>query len=464
MSAGLLAVQWAASALFLFLWAITGWGDFKTRKIRNRSLRAAAAAVGAGYLVLLATTGLGIAGRVAVFPYWGYYGEALSAVAACAAAALGLWWLGVWPAGDAKLFILLAALYPLTNIFAAGGVRLLFLSALINAFLPACGAVFLSAGRHVLATRLLHRRHFLLQLGWKKELHFLLDSLRAGAAALAGSAASAARAAAAEPGRAVSAVAGWAAGTAVMSLISYALKGLLVSPLLFGLFWGGVFLLWNRLAGVLGAAQARALAVALGAGLLFIHPPAHWSELGRIFMNLSLFNLFLGLGASWAMTVLVGDAGAAYLVTAFLPVLVGGIAAVAATAAARAGSLAALPGRAALTLAGMGAFFGLSLALVRLWDREVLPNSIEDVSAYAVLAPGFVERLRQDPEFFAAHFPRLYADGLTPEQARAVRDWCARRGVEAIPLTPTISFAAWIFLGFFLSRMLGGGHVISLIL
>ena len=109
----------------------------------------------------------------------------------------------------------------------------------------------------------------------------------------------------------------------------------------------------------------------------------------------------------------------------------------------------------------MGAFFGLSLVLVRLWDQEVQPSAIGEVSSYVVLAPAFIERLRGDPEFFEEHFSRLYADGLTASQAQALQEWCAREGVEMIPLTPTISFAAWIFLGFFLARIMRGAHVMG---
>ena len=107
-------------------------------------------------------------------------------------------------------------------------------------------------------------------------------------------------------------------------------------------------------------------------------------------------------------------------------------------------------------------FFGLSLVLVRLWDQEVLPSAIGEVSSFAVLAPGFIERLKLDREYFEEHFSRLYADGLTGEQAKALQDWCAREGVEMIPLTPTISFAGWIFLGFFLARIMMGGDVMRL--
>jgi hypothetical protein len=103
------------------------------------------------------------------------------------------------------------------------------------------------------------------------------------------------------------------------------------------------------------------------------------------------------------------------------------------------------------------------MVLVRLWDHEVLPSHLSQVSTYVVLAPAFIDRLRQDPEFFEEHFSRLYADGLTSGQAEALREWCVREGVETISLTPTISFASWIFLGFFLAFVLKGAHVLQLL-
>ncbi|MFI5361192.1 MAG: hypothetical protein ACHQ49_04415 [Elusimicrobiota bacterium] len=462
MNAGLMTVQVASSALFFYLWIVMGWADFHRQKIRNQYLRYAAWGVSSGYAFLLAMTVLGCFNRIGVFPYWGYYQEALANAFLCGAAALALWWFGVWPAGDAKLFILLAVLYPLTNFIAASDYRRLFLVALINTFIPASVAVFLRAARYVFETRLIHRRHFLVQLGWRKELDFLLDSVReraSGLGAVRSSAAEFARAAAASPGPFLARTGLWVANMMVLSFFSYYLKDFFRSPILFTLFWGAMFLFWSRLATVIGASYTRAAVAALGAALLFFRPPAHWPDIGRIFLNLSLFNFFFRMGIRWTMTVLSGSAGAAYVVTLLLPLAGAG----AAAAAARLGGAAPVYVHTFLVLAGMGVFFGLSLVLVRLWDQEVLPSAIGEVSSYAVLAPGFIERLRLDSEFFEEHFSRLYADGLTGPQAQALQEWCAREGVDMIPLTPTISFAAWIFLGFFLARIMKGAHVMGLL-
>ena len=461
-----MTVQVGSSALFFYLWIVMGWADFNRQKIRNQYLRYAAWGVASGYALLLVMTLLGAFKCIGVFPFWGFYQEALASAFLCGAAALALWWFGVWPAGDAKLFILLAALYPLTNFIAASDYRRLFLVALINTFIPASIAVFLRAGRYVFATRLIHRRHFLVQLGWKKELHFLLESIRERASRLGSwrsSAAEFVREAAARPGPFLARTCQGAVNMLVLSFFSYYLKDFFRSPILFTLFWGGIFLFWSRLAAVIGAAYSRAAVAVLGAALLFFRPPTHWPDLWRIFLNLSLFNFFFRMGIRWTMTVLSGSAGAAYVVTFLLPLLGAGAAAAVGAAASRLGGGAPVYVHTFVVLAGMGAFFGLSLVLVRLWDQEVLPSAIGEVSSYAVLAPAFIERLRLDPEFFEEHFSRLYADGLTGAQAQALQEWCAREGVDMIPLTPTISFAAWIFLGFFLARVMRGAHVMGLL-
>ncbi|NNN04453.1 MAG: hypothetical protein HKL90_00995 [Elusimicrobia bacterium] len=413
-------------------------------------------------MILLVMSILGGLRWIEVFPRGIFYREALSNVFLCATAAGALWWFGVWPAGDAKLFLLLAALYPLTTLGGPSYGRRLFLIALINTFIPASIAVFLRALHYVYSTRLSHRRHFFIQLGWGKAVHFIYDSLREAIGTPESwriKAARSIRSIAAQPG----AFAGFAALQGLqmlaLSLFSYYLKGFFSSPILFTMFWGVVFVLWNRLSVVIGANYCRLLLGVLGVALVVIRPPTHWMDVWRILLDLSIFSMFIQLGTRWTMLVLTGSVGAASVLTIALPLLGGACAAV-----MRVIAVPYAVERTILALAAMGVFFGLSLVLVRLWDHEVLPSAIGEVSSYSVLAPGFIERLRQDAEFFEEHFSRLYADGLTPSQAQALQEWCARNGVEMIPLTPTISFAFWIFLGFFLAWVMKGENVMGFLL
>ena len=50
--------------------------------------------------------------------------------------------------------------------------------------------------------------------------------------------------------------------------------------------------------------------------------------------------------------------------------------------------------------------------------------------------------------------------GLTPDQARVLRAWCRDNEIAEVPLAPTISFANWIYLGYFLTALLQG-HVLQ---
>jgi len=78
---------------------------------------------------------------------------------------------------------------------------------------------------------------------------------------------------------------------------------------------------------------------------------------------------------------------------------------------------------------------------------------------YLVLSPAFLRRLEADGDFIR-RLGWLYPDGLTLEQARTLRGWCAAQGVVEIPLARTVSFAFWIFLGFFITLILKG-HVLE---
>jgi hypothetical protein len=462
-NAVLAAVQWGCVLLFGLLWFQVGWTDFKRQKILGTHLRRGAAAVLAAYGVLFLLTVLGLANLVSVYPHWNFYKAAFMNVALCGGAAIALWWFGVWPAGDAKLFMLVGGMYPLTCLNADMDSRRLFLVALTNTFLPACAAVFLRAAQYVYATRLAHRRQFLQQLGWRREADFLASGVTTAIRAVVARGAGHVKSVSLENfdlrARIISA-GDWLLNLAAMSLLSYAMKDFFRSPILFSVLWGGAMLARARFAPGLGGGAVR-LALLAGSGLfLYFTPHDRWPQIWTIFKSLSLFSVFFYFGVKWAAGLAIGDLASAYVMTLIVPLV--------AVALGLAASWLGIGwhgsgARNALVLCAMGVFFGLTLVLVRLWDHEVEPRALQDLSAFAVLSPAFVDTLRQDESFFEEHFGRLYADGLTLEQAAAVQDWCARKGIKAVQLTPTISFASWIFFGYFLSRLLGGGTVLAVI-
>jgi hypothetical protein len=73
-----------------------------------------------------------------------------------------------------------------------------------------------------------------------------------------------------------------------------------------------------------------------------------------------------------------------------------------------------------------------------------------------VLHRSFHKLMSEDEDFYGEHFESSYADGLTPGQAEALKSWCAENGIETVPMTTTMSFAHWIFLGYFATWALGG--------
>lgn len=500
-----------AWGFFAWLWVVITRGDWYYQQIKHRPLLFGLGAASLGYAALAINTLAGIWGKSAHFHYWGYYWAAGGHVFLCAFSGLGLWVFRVWPAGDAKLFMLLSILYPLLS--AGFDPQRSFLMILINIFIPACLFLFAKAILYVFDTRLRHWRDSLARLGWRREWDFLrgqalqyawdlrLDFSRRG---------SAIRAELAQQGLgpALSRVRGllpqvgqWLTGMALACLISYYLHDFVRSPIMLSLVCLGLFLLWNQIRQALGPALSRLVFLGTLAGFMIWNPPQDWGRLAALLGNISVFSFFMFLGMNWAMSLMAGGSmgvgGFLFpLVASLLAMAVGqfwGYAAQGAGWAYRAASSALWSARGqgaevgaglapagastidswrgglysgmVLTLAHLaflGLFFGLALVLVRKWDEEVRPtHDGQGVSSRLLLAPDFIERLREDEEFFETHFQRLYPDGLTHEQAMALREWCAKNGIEKVPLAPTMSFAFWIFLGVFVSLCLRGGHVLE---
>jgi hypothetical protein len=68
-----------------------------------------------------------------------------------------------------------------------------------------------------------------------------------------------------------------------------------------------------------------------------------------------------------------------------------------------------------------------------------------------ILAPQSLELVRKDADFYAEHFATRYPDGMTEAQADALRRWCVERSIDRLAMQKTLSFAFWIFLGYFLT-------------
>ena len=146
--------RWCAAAALFLLGAAASYSDLRDRRVPNRLIAAGLAAATAIFLASAAESLLGYLGArpfgldMTYLP-WLWYARALEHFFLSAAAGWTLWKLGVWPAGDAKLYLTLCWLLPLSKWSLAGFPDLLFLVVLINAFVPAGLVYALEAAAHI---------------------------------------------------------------------------------------------------------------------------------------------------------------------------------------------------------------------------------------------------------------------------------------------------------------------------
>ena len=444
-----------ALGVFFLLWIWIGWLDWRHQKIRHYALGVGVILIAAAYFWLLKSA-------PGVFGGESYFLIFLRASAVhmvlCSLAAGLLWWLRIWPAGDSKLFIVLGALYPVMNLPRSISEDRVFLAILINIFIPAVIYIFLRSAGHIISTRVLHQRHFLIQLGWRRELQFyrvrFLEALRRWPAAMEKF-----RAVLYHPGSVALAAFWRLADLAWVTLISSVFSDLITAPSVLSLFSLLFFFAWMRISAILGSRRSEVLRWT-AAGLVIAIHPVSVARFFALFGRISIFSLFVYAGMQWSFRSALG--GLALLLPFSLPVA--GVL-VARIAAFFAGQAVPWVMRAseAVNVALMGLFFGVTWVMVKIWDeqdRDV--RTPERITHRVMPTPKFLEGVRQlDRRFYERELGTLYADGLTIEQAEALAKWCRRRSINAIPITPTMSFASWIFLGFFISRCLGGGHVLE---
>ncbi|MFA6030872.1 MAG: hypothetical protein WC969_13520 [Elusimicrobiota bacterium] len=370
----------AAAAVLFLLW---GWRaareDLATKRIPNRRVLQGFALCGALLAWELALTGLGNAGRVERFLLWNFYGDFARHLSLCVVGGLTLWVGGVWPAGDAKLFMACAALLPLLRPDLRLFPHSLFLGILVNIFIPAAVVLFTAGLRHRATapsdgTSLLFR---------------------------AGKAFAAWRAAAPETLKQVPAYAvNLAAIFLVQALLSEAMSGGLARVLRRPtLLYFLLFFLWERASVWLRDRRAaRASLVLLAVYLLsaWLREPRLLGVLGLSLVRMLEFSLFFFLGRVVISAILEGRA-----------------------------------------------------------TRWIMP---EDLRPGMVLTPRQLDILRSDEDFFAEHFEPLFVEGVTEEQAAALRQWMATHPVKdaRVEVSEGEPFGLWIVVGSALTLLLGG--------
>jgi hypothetical protein len=436
-------LRYYAWAVFLYGWARMGWIDWNEQRIRHRYMVTVCALAMAGLAALLASSSFDVGADALWWKDLAWH------LAATGAAAFLLWSLRVWPAGDTKLFFLLAFVAPMMR--APGSFRggTIFLENLINTFVPAACYLLLAATSYLWSTRFAQQARFLEQLGPQRAPGFLVVKTREGWAAMVAEIKGWAVQARETPGAFLLGVASWVAQMAVMSLVTYYLQDRITSTFVRTLLCFAIFFGWSRFAANLGRTRALTLTAAVFAGLLAWKGRMDWAGLTFAFGHISVFSLFLFFGIQVAFRAVAGQS--AFMVLPFLfliPTLI------------PFGRLWGIIPAGLGTWALMGLVFGLAMVFVRIWDAESYESVRPDqIKPFMNLGPVLVEAIESD-EDFREEFGSFYADGLTPRQAEALRAWCLENAIESVPLAPTISFANWIYLGYFLTVVLQG-HVLQ---
>ncbi len=145
----------AAAAALAWLAVVVVREDALESKIRNRHLAAGLGACVAVYLLQAALTAAGSWGLLQNWFFWKFYWLSLRHLGISLAAGVALWLLNVWPAGDAKLFVVCAVFLPIIRPGLRTFPNYLFLHLLANIFVVA--ALFLVARSFMDVARALWR-------------------------------------------------------------------------------------------------------------------------------------------------------------------------------------------------------------------------------------------------------------------------------------------------------------------
>ncbi len=377
-------------ALFVLLGLVVSYEDWKERKIRNRWILAGLGLCAAFLTFFLVNSALGYGGVRLASNYdeavlldighyympWGYYARLALHAALSFACAYALWRYSVWPAGDAKLFIVFALILPLVNPNLPGFPRMLFVVMLINIFVPA--GLILSVETLV---RLAARAPILARTDWRKEAHAWLDAAR------------------------VRLIDHWPHRYNLLAL----------SVNLFAFFT--LFRFGQRW--LLGAAAGPAGRLLVFSGLILV-----WSPVQRLLCNRIL-----------SACALCGLAAAA-LAAAFL----------------RGVDVLAWIRLGVAMMFNFGMLLSVArVALGALAERQSLASvPADEVHAGMILAEPTWQVLRREPRL-AQQLGASYCDGLTADEAQAVKSWLVLDGsrdkLAQCRFYRAVPFAAWIFLG-----------------
>ncbi|MBI3297823.1 MAG: hypothetical protein HYZ75_06655 [Elusimicrobia bacterium] len=428
-------VRLAAWAAFMVLFGVFAWTDLRVKKIRNGALAWGLASALTGYAALAFWTWR----AEGMYLVWPFYGAALAHAAAAWAAGLALWQLRLWPAGDAKLFMMLGTLFPLLVPQTPLAPWRATLSTLMNCFIPAALGIVVSAFVWLWRTRVARRIEAARVAGAPAWGALGGLRLRAALAEAAARSRAAARAAAATPFKTLWRAADWAGFFAAAAVLLALITARYGQSQWTGLaLCGFSFFVWSALGALLGPVRP---AVAWGgfAWALASVPGLDGRAVAARAFHLAVFGGAIGAGVQALFAWMRGGAGL-WWAWAAAPLLLG----------VATPWLGASPGF--LLLA---ALLGAGAAAVAVQVREdTLDWKADAIEPYLVLTAHSLEVIGRDPDFAERYFDTRYADGLTRDQAKLLKAWCSVNKVPSLTMQRTLSFAVWIFAGYALTAWL----------
>lgn len=436
--------------------------DLREKRIYNRDVLLSAAVIAALYGLLMLHTwwadvfasSVGSA-RFDFLP-WEHFQACARHAAVALAMSLTLWVFRIWPAGDAKLYFLLAVLLPLID---PSGLALSYrlpLALLVNIFIPAAFVILLRSVLWLWTFRLRHGFAFYADLGRSRVGRYIVDTAREAWRDGTKELRAWREKAKTEPAEAVKTGLSFGAVALFGGLVLAHLQLTMPWYRYFGPVAGfAVVIAWRWLKERFSEETLSGL-VAVGAvGAMAAGGKPFWEVFRVTLLQWSFFSVLFQAGTVLLRHILtkkgegfttflfiLGTASSLGLLPVLFPFLFTGLA------------------RSTALWAFFGIVFGVVYALVySALEENVIYCPTERIHPRLVLASAAWDGIRRDEAFYRENFRWRYPDGLTASQAESLKKWCRERSMEAIAVRKPEPFAIWVFTGMLLTLVMKGDVV-----
>lgn len=438
-----------AWCVFIVMAVILSVRDWKIQKISHNSMFVGLVFLAMCYFLLFVNTVLGIGGYMTTWYKVNFYKSLLIHLSFMMLAAISLWMIRIWPAGDAKLFFLLGAVIPLMPNEPNFENGRLFFTLLINIFLPAFVYVFVGAIRHFWSTRIKHTIAFMKEAGLIRIWEIAWAQITTYSPFARRKIFISIRFICRYPSTIFKYAINFGITFVAMCGFSAAAHSLVSSPGLRSAISCAIIILLNTTGKSIANWVIRASALIVIIAVIIMPEASEFRiELIHSAASLTIFGLFIQFGAIWAVGIVGGGifsflmpfAGIfislIFIIKNYITSLLSGI------------PFSFNINRSPLLSIGiLGCCFGIGAVFVYIWENEDVPQiPTNRLKSYMLPHRSFLDLLQlNDPDFTERHLDSLYADGLTVRQAMAVRGWAQRHDYDTIPIQTTMPFAFWIF-------------------